>query len=108
MDEGDPDIDAGELAEEFVDGLLNSFGATFEVDRRDLDDDTVEIAVSGDDLGLLIGPRGQTLAAVQELARTVVQRQAPAPARGSWSTSPATAWPVARRWSASPGASPSR
>ncbi len=75
MADGDDGVDAGELAEEFVDGLLNSFGATYQVARRDLDDDTVEIAVSGDDLGLLIGPRGQTLAAVQELARTVVQRR---------------------------------
>ncbi len=74
MVEGDDGVDAGELAEEFVDGLLDRFGADYKVARRDLEDDTVEIAVSGDDLGLLIGPRGQTLAAVQELARTVVQR----------------------------------
>ena len=77
MHEGDPDVDAGELAEEFVEGLLGRFGAKFDLERRDLDDDTVEIAVTGDDLGMLIGPRGQTLAAVQELARTVVQRKAP-------------------------------
>jgi len=77
MHEGDSDVDAGELAEEFVEGLLAQFGAKFELERRDLDEDTVEIAVTGDDLGLLIGPRGQTLAAVQELARTVVQRRAP-------------------------------
>ena len=77
MHEGDPDVDAGELAEEFVEGLLNRFGAKFEMERRDLDSDTVEIVVTGDDLGMLIGPRGQTLAAVQELARTVVQRKAP-------------------------------
>ena len=32
--------------------------------------------VVGDNLGLLIGPKGQTLQSVQELARTVVQRQA--------------------------------
>jgi spoIIIJ-associated protein len=32
--------------------------------------------VTGDDLGLLIGPKGQTLQSVQELARTVVQRRA--------------------------------
>ncbi|MEA2717410.1 MAG: spoIIIJ-associated protein [Actinomycetota bacterium] len=77
MNEGDPDVDAGELAEEFVEGLLSQFGAKFELERRDIDDDTVEIAVTGEDLGVLIGPRGQTLAAVQELARTVVQRRAP-------------------------------
>ena len=77
MHEGDPDVDAGELAEEFVEGLLNRFGAKFDMERRDIDEDTVEIVVTGDDLGMLIGPRGQTLAAVQELARTVVQRKAP-------------------------------
>lgn len=77
MHEGDVDVDAAELAEEFVEGLLSCFGATFELERRRLDSDTVEIAVSGDGLGMLIGPRGQTLAAVQELARTVVQRKAP-------------------------------
>jgi spoIIIJ-associated protein len=77
MNEGDPDVDAGELAEEFIEGLLGQFGAKFELERRDIDEDTVEIAVTGDDLGVLIGPRGQTLAAVQELARTVVQRRAP-------------------------------
>ena len=77
MHEADPDVDAGELAEEFVEGLLNRFGAKFEMQRREIDDDTVEIVVTGDDLGMLIGPRGQTLAAVQELARTVVQRKAP-------------------------------
>ncbi|MEA2686133.1 MAG: spoIIIJ-associated protein [Actinomycetota bacterium] len=77
MLEVDSDIDAGELAEEFVEGLLERFGAKYELERRDIDDDTVEIVVNGDDLGVLIGPRGQTLAAVQELARTVVQRKAP-------------------------------
>jgi len=40
-----------------------------------IDDDTIEVQVQGDDLGLLIGPKGQTLASIQELARTVVQRQ---------------------------------
>ena len=39
-------------------------------------DDTIELRVVGDNLGLLIGPKGQTLQSVQELARTVVQRQA--------------------------------
>jgi spoIIIJ-associated protein len=32
---------------------------------------------TGADLGLLIGPKGQTLQAVQELARSVLQRRAP-------------------------------
>ncbi len=72
-----PSVDGGEVAETFVRGLLDTFGSTYEIGRQQLDDETVEIAVEGDDLGLLIGQRGQTLSAVQELARTVVQRRAP-------------------------------
>jgi spoIIIJ-associated protein len=72
-----PAVDGAEVAETFVRGLLDTFGSTsYEVQRQQIDDDTVEIAVEGDDLGLLIGQRGQTLSAVQELARTVVQRRA--------------------------------
>jgi spoIIIJ-associated protein len=64
-----------EVAREFLVGLVERFGADGSVEVRPIDDDTVELAVVGDDLGLLIGPKGQTLAAVQELARTVVQRK---------------------------------
>ncbi len=69
-------VDGGEVAETFVRGLLDAFGSSYTVDRHELGEDTQEIAVEGDGLGLLIGPGGQTLAAVQELARTVVQRHA--------------------------------
>ena len=60
----------------FLEGLVDAFelDATFEQDR--VDEDTIELKVVGDNLGLLIGPKGQTLQSVQELARTVVQRQA--------------------------------
>jgi spoIIIJ-associated protein len=60
----------------FLEGLVDAFDleATFEEDR--VDEDTIELKVVGDNLGLLIGPKGQTLQSVQELARTVVQRQA--------------------------------
>ena len=69
----------------------------------------MELAVNGDDVGMLIGPRGQTLSAIQELTRTVAQRRAPGgPRPASWSTSPATAWTAGRRWSASPGTWPPR
>ncbi len=69
--------DGGAVAEKFVEGLVEVFGRRPQLERRELDDDTTEIAVEGDGLGLLIGQRGQTLSAVQELARTVVQRRAP-------------------------------
>ena len=60
----------------FLEGLVDAFDldATFVEER--VDDDTIELRVEGDNLGLLIGPKGQTLQSVQELARTVVQRQA--------------------------------
>lgn len=72
----DADADERELAEEFLSGLLDRFGAAYELKRRELEEGLVEIGVIGDDLGILIGPRGQTLLAVQELTRTVVQRRA--------------------------------
>jgi spoIIIJ-associated protein len=47
------------------------------VETRLLDEDTVEIAAMGEELGLLVGPRGSTLSALQDLTRAVVQRQCP-------------------------------
>jgi len=65
----------GSVAQEFLEGLLAEFGATGTVTVNELDEETVEVAVQGEDLGLLIGPKGATLSALQEVTRTVVQRQ---------------------------------
>ena len=65
----------GEAATEFVAGLLREFGLDADVNFVELDEETVQVAADGDDLGLLVGPRGATLAAVQDLTRTFVQRQ---------------------------------
>ena len=65
----------GEVAKQFLEGLVAQFGHEAQVVVAPIDDDTIEVQVQGDDLGLLIGPKGQTLASIQELARTVVQRQ---------------------------------
>ena len=76
-DEDEPSLaEQGETARAFVAGLVEAFGATGTTTVDEVDDETVEIKVSGDDLGLLIGPKGATLTAVQELTRTVVQRAA--------------------------------
>jgi spoIIIJ-associated protein len=72
---GPPGADAVEMGEEFVTGLVGAFGLECQVSANDLDGDMVEIAVEGDDVGLLIGPKGHTLAAIQELTRTVVSRK---------------------------------
>lgn len=65
-----------EIISEFLEGLVDAFGYDATVAQHDVDDETVEVAVTGDELGLLIGPKGQTLTSVQDLARTVLQRQA--------------------------------
>jgi spoIIIJ-associated protein len=66
-----------EVAREFLVGLLAEYGLEGTVETRVLDEETVEIAAMGDDLGILVGPRGSTLAAIQDVTRTVVQRQFP-------------------------------
>ena len=76
-DAQEPAGDAGEVGEEFLDGLISAFGVQGSVSRTLLDEgDTLELAVEGDDVGMLIGPRGATLSAIQELTRTVAQRKA--------------------------------
>jgi spoIIIJ-associated protein len=71
-----------ETVVQFLDGLVDAFGATATVEVEEVDDETLEAKVVGDDLGLLIGPKGATLQAVQEITRTVVQRAAE-PGRGA-------------------------
>lgn len=66
----------GEIAREFVAGLLSTMGITAEVGVREIDEETVEISVDANpptELGVLVGPRGSTLQALQEVTRTVVQ-----------------------------------
>ena len=66
----------GQIAEQFVVGLLERFGAAAQTSLvTDDEDEAVEVQVAGPELGLLIGPKGQTLQALQELTRTVVQRK---------------------------------
>ena len=77
MAEGMTLEEQGEVGRAFVADLLGEFGMEGTVETRLLDEDTVEIAALGEDLGLLVGPRGSTLAALQDLTRAVVQRQCP-------------------------------
>jgi spoIIIJ-associated protein len=70
------------IVTEFVTGLVAAFGYDATVESERVDDENAEVRVHGDDLGLLVGPKGATLAAVQELSRTVVHRQVPGMAEG--------------------------
>jgi spoIIIJ-associated protein len=82
-DEGSTEMSEAELLEQgesvkgFLLDLLDAFGLDGEVAISTADDGAVELAVTGPDLGLLIGPKGNTLQAIQELSRSALQRQKP-------------------------------
>jgi spoIIIJ-associated protein len=78
MAEGMTLQEQADIGKEFLEGLVGAFGLQAEVTTRVIDDETVELAASGVDLGLLVGPRGSTLAALQDVTRTVVPRHFPA------------------------------
>lgn len=61
-----------EVAVDFLTKLTAEFGLEASVKVARPDDETVELQLSGSDLGILIGPKGATLLAVQSLTRTVV------------------------------------
>jgi spoIIIJ-associated protein len=69
-----PIEDQARAAEDFTRGLVDAFDLGAQVDTV-IEEDTVLVEVTGDNLGLLVGPRGATLTAIEELVRTVVQRQ---------------------------------
>jgi spoIIIJ-associated protein len=56
----------------FVEGLLEAAGLEAQVGSRIIDAQTLELEVTGDSLGVLVGPKGATLLAFQELVRTYV------------------------------------
>jgi spoIIIJ-associated protein len=75
---GEEDVPLEEQAAEasaFLSGLVDRMGLRAEVSSQVLDEDNVEVRVDGEELGILVGPRGNTLSSLQELTRTVVQRR---------------------------------
>ena len=66
--------EVGAAAVAFMDGLTEAFGlegtSTLQVDELEL-----RVDVSGSELGLLVGPGGRTLNAIQDLARVSAQRR---------------------------------
>ena len=69
-----PIEEQAEAAEVFTQGLVDTFDLGARA-KSVIDDDVVVVEVTGDNLGLLVGPKGATLHAIEELVRTVVQRQ---------------------------------
>lgn len=66
--------EVGAAAVVFMEGLTTAFDADAAVDVR-VDGIELDVTVSGAELGLLVGPGGRTLAAVQDLARVAAQRR---------------------------------
>lgn len=66
--------EVGAAAVAFMEGLATAFGADASVDVR-VDGVELDVTVTGTELGLLVGPGGRTLAAVQDLARVAAQRR---------------------------------
>jgi len=64
-----------ETARDLVEGILGAMHVTVEVSGREGRDGGVEIEITGDDAGLLIGKRGQTLEALQYLVGRMVGRR---------------------------------
>jgi spoIIIJ-associated protein len=71
--EVDPAI-VGEAAAEFLTGLVTAFGTTGSVSVS-REEEEIEVRVDGTDLGLLVGPGGATLLAIQDLTRVASQRR---------------------------------
>ena len=64
----------GEEAQRFLEALVGAFGLEGTAELVE-DGDDLEVRVHGQELGLLVGPRGTTLQAVQDLARVASQRR---------------------------------
>ena len=65
----------GEIIVPFVEGLLDVLGREAEIEI-DTDEEIMEVRVVGDNLGVLIGPRGNVLSSLYDVINTVVQRNA--------------------------------
>ncbi len=66
--------EVGDAAVAFMDGLAAAFGETASSELL-VDGIELDVNVNGDGLGLLVGPGGRTLNAIQDLARVSAQRR---------------------------------
>jgi len=66
--------EVGEAAVAFMNGLTDAFDAEASA-HLDVDGIELSVKVTGAELGLLVGPGGRTLNAVQDLARVAAQRR---------------------------------
>ena len=67
-------LEQADLAESFVQGIAESLGMALTFKRHDLEHGIMRIEAHGEGIGLLVGRRGMTAQAIDELVRTVLQR----------------------------------
>ncbi len=75
--DGDEEVEVDavrQAAVDFVTGLTDSFGFETTV-QTTVEGNEIEVRVDGPSLGVLIGPGGRTLLAIQDLARVAAQRR---------------------------------
>lgn len=65
--------DQAKIASEFLEGLVGSFGYSGSSSSV-IENDDITVSIEGEGLGLLIGPQGVTLVAIEELSRAVLHR----------------------------------
>ncbi len=74
---GGSTVSAATIADEartYLEGLVGALGYEGVAIEADIDEDEVLVRLDGGDLGLLIGPKGQTLQALQDLVRLSTNR----------------------------------
>ncbi len=74
MTDPTPLADQVDTVVDFLEGLTAAFGLDAKIEPVSVDEENSEVHVTGDDLGLLIGTRGNTLQAVQDLSLTTIRR----------------------------------
>lgn len=70
-----PVPDQADHAAKFTADLVRTMGFSASI-RTEIDDDDVTVHVEGEGLGALVGPRGVTIQALEEVVRAVVQHHA--------------------------------
>ena len=68
--------DVGDVAEKFLTDVLDAMNVDADLDIFvDYDEHSIEVEIEGDDMGLLIGKRGQTLDSLQYLCSLAVNKK---------------------------------
>ena len=66
--------DPVKVAEEFLDGIFKAMNIDVDIDVKEGKDNTMSINLSGDNMGIFIGKRGDSLDSMQYLTSLVVNK----------------------------------